>query len=156
MELVPGAPIIGSFAADPFDSAVIHAAGWLAGDIDTSLLRSNDAGATWTRVAPIPSVGGLTIDPGDPAHIVVAGSDGVLRSIDGGATWQPLEDGLPGTVNGSVPYSYEAIGSVEFSSDGRTLHAGAYAAVYDYTFCDDCLPRADAPRTTHTVTPRLR
>jgi hypothetical protein len=36
----------------------------------------------------------LAVDPADPARLYAAGTRGVLRSADGGKTWQPLEEGL--------------------------------------------------------------
>ena len=56
--------------------------------------RSDDAGQTW-RVATSGIDAGLfvfdvALDPADPEHVLLSGTDGVHESFDGGATWSPL------------------------------------------------------------------
>jgi photosystem II stability/assembly factor-like uncharacterized protein len=75
-----------------------------AGAADGGVLRSSDAGATWTPLTdalPSLSIGALAIDPADP-DIIYAGmgeanaagdnyaGDGIYRSLDGGDTWDWL------------------------------------------------------------------
>jgi photosystem II stability/assembly factor-like uncharacterized protein len=66
-----------------------------AGMIDGEIYRSDDAGATWTKVNPEKrSIGGnpgyyygqIVVDPNDP-NVVYVLSVGVLASRDGGKTW---------------------------------------------------------------------
>ena len=66
-----------------------------AGMIDGEIYRSDDAGATWTKVSPEKrSIGGnpgyyygqIVVDPND-ANLVYILSVGVLASRDGGKTW---------------------------------------------------------------------
>lgn len=57
----------------------------LAGDMETGLLSSEDEGLKWRVVLPA-VVMGLAINPADP-DVVVAGGPGIVRSGDGGETW---------------------------------------------------------------------
>jgi hypothetical protein len=63
------------------------------------------AGGSWTPLLQEHTTFDIAVDPRDPAHLLVATNDhpfhdrvrsvGMLRSIDGGATWVPANDGLP-------------------------------------------------------------
>lgn len=63
-------------------------------------LKSEDAGATWTRLQEVPGefqpfINALAVAPGDPLRVYETGdgaTSGPLgyRSRDGGATWEPL------------------------------------------------------------------
>jgi photosystem II stability/assembly factor-like uncharacterized protein len=70
---------------------------WIAaGD---HIYRSDDAGATWSRIGnALPEAGtsvrGVAADP-DARSLIVATHRGLYRSADGGATWRFLEDNLP-------------------------------------------------------------
>lgn len=66
-----------------------------AGMIDGEIYRSDDAGASWTKVSPEKrSIGGdpgyyygqIVVDPNDPSIVFIL-SVGVLSSRDGGKTW---------------------------------------------------------------------
>ena len=56
---------------------------------DEALLRSDDAGATWTSLGRSP-VFDLALDPRDPNVVVGMSPDGVVRSTDGGTTFAPV------------------------------------------------------------------
>lgn len=54
------------------------------------LQRSSDSGKTWTRVGPPPqSIIALAASSRDANTLYAATQDGLLRSADGGRTWQP-------------------------------------------------------------------
>ncbi len=86
----------GALAFDPYDSDVIYygtgdhhfSANSFYGD---GLFRSDDAGATWTKIAAKTDVGSyisrVVIDPINADIIHIAGDLGFVRSTDGGATW---------------------------------------------------------------------
>ena len=56
---------------------------------DGALLRSEDAGATWTSLGS-PGVFDVALDPSDPARVVATTQDGPVSSTDGGTTFTPL------------------------------------------------------------------
>ena len=78
------------------------------------LYRSVDRGATWLRLLAGDHVRAVAVDPANPALICVTsspawrsggvahGSEGVVRSADGGRTWAPLNDGLAWPFAGPV------------------------------------------------------
>ena len=88
-----------------------------AGVDDAGLFVSDDRGATWrsveglnehpTRSAWYPGAGGLCahallVDPADAQRMWVGISAvGVLRSLDGGASWAPCNEGIPSMIEDS-------------------------------------------------------
>lgn len=108
---------IGRIAVDPSNEARIFVAAtgplfWRSGH--RGVYRSEDAGATWTKV--LPGQNGTTgasdvhIDPLDPSRVYAVMWDhlrvpdfrryggygsGIYRSTDGGTSWQRLGGGLP-------------------------------------------------------------
>jgi photosystem II stability/assembly factor-like uncharacterized protein len=88
-----------ALALDPRDSRILYAAGQFA------LFKSVDGGATWFRTdgdieAPDPNEQfiyfDLAFDPRLGGILYAATySRGVLRSRDGGATWEAITEGLP-------------------------------------------------------------
>ncbi|GAB4130189.1 MAG: hypothetical protein OHK0050_44310 [Roseiflexaceae bacterium] len=94
----------------PHDPETIY-----AGVEDAALFRSSDGGATWQELAGLreakghlwqPGAGGMCLhtiilDPNDPQRMIVAiSAAGAFRSTDGGATWQPINQGLQ---SGEIP-----------------------------------------------------
>jgi photosystem II stability/assembly factor-like uncharacterized protein len=60
------------------------------------LFRTTDGGGSWSVTGLTLSVEDLAIDPWDRDVLYAATSaSGVLRSLDRGATWQPINAGLP-------------------------------------------------------------
>lgn len=62
------------------------------------VFRSNDGAASWLTVSNVffsTYVGDLAIDPSNPAILYSLASPGLLKSVDGGATWAPA---------GALPY----------------------------------------------------
>lgn len=62
-----------------------------------SVLRSDDGGATWQRGAEA-AVADLDVDPADPSRVAATSEDGLLRSQDGGATFDPVVTQPPETL----------------------------------------------------------
>lgn len=82
----------------------------LAGDLQQGLLASEKGGQDW-RLVSRAGVMGLAVNPDDP-KVVVAAGPGILRSIDGGSSWQEvlqLADGVGpvawSTSNSDVGYA---------------------------------------------------
>jgi photosystem II stability/assembly factor-like uncharacterized protein len=109
---LPGAPVgVDSMTVDP-TTGDVHAVRWGVDDNTDGLVTRWD-GTTWTpscldrRCGPGLDryAADLAVDPRDPDHLLVATNDlpfhdvirsvGVLESVDGGETWEPLVDGLP-------------------------------------------------------------
>jgi len=81
-----------------------------AGAEDAALFKSTDGGLTWSELAGLrthrsgpswqPGAGGMCvhtvlIDPSNPDQMHVAiSAAGVFRSVDGGGSWQPANNGL--------------------------------------------------------------
>lgn len=76
-------------ATDPRDPRVVWSA-WLRFP-DSDLLQSRDAGATWARVARFTDTPqSLAIDPATGALTLAMPLEGLRRSTDDGARWDPL------------------------------------------------------------------
>jgi len=80
-------------ALDPAQPGVLYAANNLPATVDPEIFRSLDGGGHWTRVADLPGqdIWSLAVAPGAPGApgVVFAGTnEQVLRSLDGGATFQ--------------------------------------------------------------------
>jgi hypothetical protein len=85
------------------------------------LLASVDGGESWSeRQAP-----GFLIDvapaPDDPDHLVATGERGLLRSRDGGRSWEPIGGavGLLAWPDGGPLYLVDAGGSLLVAADGE-------------------------------------
>ena len=114
---LPASGTIARLVAHPTDPDVVFAAA--GGDLFTpggerGIFRSTDGGRTWAAVlTDNPTTGGadLAMDPTDPDHLLATMWDrqrtpdlrryggpgsGLYRSTDGGDTWAPVTDGIPG------------------------------------------------------------
>jgi photosystem II stability/assembly factor-like uncharacterized protein len=115
---IPGASgSVGGIAIDPTntDQVVVVYNGFTGinpSNRTRHVFRTADNGANWTDISgtdggdptqnlPDLPLHSIVIDPGTTPHMIVVASDaGVMRTADGGATWQALGVGLP-TVYGS-------------------------------------------------------
>jgi photosystem II stability/assembly factor-like uncharacterized protein len=101
-EPVEGLPEpVTALAVDPASSSTLYA-GSIDGVSPYAIYKSVNAGSTWTSVKAGLStyVGALAAVPGTPTTVYAGLSDGggLLKSVDGGATWSPLAvEGLAGT-----------------------------------------------------------
>lgn len=99
-------------------------------DVNSNLaghvFRSSDGGATWpdditprdpgnTRI-DIPFQG-MAIDASNPSILYTSADIGVFRSVNSGASWEVIVDGLP----------YAFITDLELTPDGRRLRAASHA-----------------------------
>lgn len=73
---------------------------WIAVTQSAGALESRDAGATWTKLAGVPSAHALynvAFDAREPRRLAIASwTYGLLVSEDGGGSWSPRHAGLPG------------------------------------------------------------
>jgi photosystem II stability/assembly factor-like uncharacterized protein len=108
---------------DPRDSDVVYVAAqgplWAPGG-DRGLYKTIDGGRTWTRVLHVSDDTGITdvvLHPADPDVVYAAAYQrrravgqtigggpeaGILKSYDGGATWERLTQGLPTVDMGRI------------------------------------------------------
>jgi photosystem II stability/assembly factor-like uncharacterized protein len=87
---LPGVPAPGLLAAvaiAPGSGAV-----YVTGDLTA---RSDDHGATWTRLPLGPGIRSLALDPGAPSTLYAVDAATVWKSGDGGAEWTAVNAGLP-------------------------------------------------------------
>jgi photosystem II stability/assembly factor-like uncharacterized protein len=112
---------VGSVVADPENPSVMYAERQMkppeAFDFSNVLLKSTDGGATWTVVSPdewvadCTMIAGITVDPRVPSTVYVLrylsplSTNGVspllVRSLDGGITWEEVE--VPPSRWGNLP-----------------------------------------------------
>jgi photosystem II stability/assembly factor-like uncharacterized protein len=85
---------------------------------EARFLRSDDAGRSWSRLAPPEPLTGLAIDPRDARLIIALGDERGWISRDGGGSWRPLA--VPG---GLVTWTPE-LGLIAVDSEGvvRSAH----------------------------------
>jgi len=108
------------------------------------LFRTTDAGATWasTGWTGTNMVGDVACHPVDDQMLFVtqlSGSDAVLRSQDGGATFAPFSNGLENVV---------APRELAFAGDSRLLLASAKGS-----YATDLGKPTPTPTPTPTATP---
>jgi photosystem II stability/assembly factor-like uncharacterized protein len=120
-----------AIAVDPFDSTHVLAAARSQG-----LMESHDGGLTWSQITNLPApptnqtvyIMGISFHPTMPGVILISTQGGgveVLRSTDGGASWQIANSGLP---------SNDCYSPVVVSpTDPKTLFLGMFGGLYEST-----------------------
>ncbi|MBL8066253.1 MAG: hypothetical protein JNM34_10400 [Chthonomonadaceae bacterium] len=120
---------ISAIACDPTDPNTIY-----IGGADGGVWKTSNGGGTWTPKtdgAQTSSVGAIAIDPTNPQTLYVGTGEanyanhsryglGVLKSIDGGATW---------TLLGTAPFAGKTISKLVIDpSNSQVLYASVAAA----------------------------
>jgi uncharacterized protein (TIGR03437 family) len=80
-------------ASNSVTTSTIYARGLNAGNIGR-LYRTTNGAATWEDVTPGKGIDALAVDPINSSAVYAGSDSGLLKSIDGGKTWQPT--GLDG------------------------------------------------------------
>lgn len=103
--LMSGSKNIGKLYVDPTDKTVLYGVGhyWRTQLGDRGLWRYESG--SWTQLNNGRYVADVAIDRGDPDHIIICecdlpfhdinGAEGIKRSLDRGATFTKINDGLP-------------------------------------------------------------
>jgi hypothetical protein len=140
-------------AFDPSNSSVIYAGtgeGFFNADgvRGAGIFKTLDAGAHWTRLAATIAdanfffVNDIVVSPANGQHVYAATRTGVLRSLDGGASWNlAIASNVANGANGAMDlvmrtdqatdYIYAAVGSFARSHIFRNTDAGGAGAWND-------------------------
>lgn len=113
-----GGYAVGTVAVAPSSPANLYA---LTQTAPVHAYRSTDSGATWTFAGDLPAIGRLTVDPSNPMVLYAAAYPALLKSTDGGATWNPSNTGLPSSAN---------LVRIDPTSPSRVYAATADSGVY--------------------------
>lgn len=122
-------PTIYSISVHPVSSTIMFAGSGNWEAVGGEIYKTNDSGETWVPVSPM-FTNALTFafDPMSPM-VVYAGTQfrGVYKSIDGGNSWYPNNNGLPITVtNGANGITSLVI----HPEDSQWLYAATSGGVY--------------------------
>lgn len=133
--LTPALGGVVALAIDSQNPSIVYAG---TGDDEcgfASISKSVDGGTSWVESwrASYDCVYAIVIDPQTPGTVYAgSGESGVLKTTDGGSTWNVISSGLPGTPHigaGAPTVTALAIDP----RNTRTLFAGVTtAALYDY------------------------
>jgi photosystem II stability/assembly factor-like uncharacterized protein len=128
-----GARLVEPLLPSPAQAGVLYAV-VIAGTgtepaLDVRLMRSSDDGLTWqpgTAISLIPYTYPIvSLDPSNPDRLFVVGDHRqLLRSLDGGDSWQPAVTGIPDSQVTDIALDPGATGSALVTADGR-LYATA-------------------------------
>ncbi len=106
---------VGAVAVAPSNPSVVYAGtgqwwrsayGAFQAYPGVGVYRSDDAGATWRLLSPIPSdeISAIAVDPGNADRLFVAGNLGLHRSTTGGASWDLLGSNHYGVFDGNLSH----------------------------------------------------
>ncbi|HYL36114.1 MAG TPA: SBBP repeat-containing protein [Bryobacteraceae bacterium] len=112
----------GAAVVDPSNSSVIYAA------TSAGLLKSANAGFTWTLLARGYGISNVAVDPADSQVLYATSADYLLKSIDGGQTFQygPVSGGTDLTFDPfdqTKLYVLSSAGIDQSTDGGTTLHS---------------------------------
>lgn len=89
---------IRTIAGDPHDGSLLYVGNDDAVfGSDDAVLKTMDAGGTWTSVSeglPNSGISSIVIDPRTPTTLYAATGYGVYRTVNGGLGWAPFDNGL--------------------------------------------------------------
>lgn len=107
--------------------------GWLFVATQAGVSRAMDCFCLWRKAGDLPAgAKALTFDPREPAHIYAAAGEAILRSTDGGETWEKI--GAPGAD----------IVALAATRSGKMYAGGAGGQLYRSTDGGNAWERMDA------------
>ena len=128
-----------SLAIDPNDGNKL-----LFSTPELDIVRSTDAGATWTTAATgfaCVATSSVSIDPRTPSDVYLGTSNhGVLRSKDAGKTWSGFSSGLPSAPITTVLVDPVTAGRVHAGLDLAAASAGKIWRADSGSWVDDVGP----------------
>jgi photosystem II stability/assembly factor-like uncharacterized protein len=122
---------VSSFAISPLDRNR-----WLAGTTNGWIWRSHDGGQTWTRARSGLSgyVADLLPSPTDPDLWYAAGNGyvgpAVVRTTNGGETWEPWSTGLPQTLAKALAFDDPVRQDLYVATEAGPFHFDTQAATW--------------------------
>jgi photosystem II stability/assembly factor-like uncharacterized protein len=119
----PGDVGFGAIEFDPLVPNVVYAGtNVLDANSQIGMYRSQDQGMTWTLQSVPGPIYGLEFDPRTPTTMYAVGMFNLAKSTDGGVTWTPFTSGIPQFGPGFQ--------EIDFSADGRFIHAATSTGVF--------------------------
>jgi len=124
-------------AVHPDDPSTVYVtfSGLFWRDSESHVFRSRDMGLSWENVSgsgagalPDIPVNAMAIDPESPTHLFVGTDIGAFMSLDEGATWEPIQEGMP----------LVTVTDLEINNIDRLLIAGTFGRG-SYTYPLDAL-----------------
>lgn len=127
-----GEELITAIAVDPYNPKVIYAGSSsdFSAGIEGKIFRSKDCGETWDTVWVGGTITRIVVDPTNP-DIIYANPRGVIRSMDGGTTWEVIDDGI------HFPYWTKVITLDIDPNDPQRLYAGTGGTGTGYLYYTD-------------------
>jgi len=151
---------------DPANAATLYAA------TEAGVLKSTNGGVAWTKTGLSMQVNVLAIDRANPGTLYAAtgglygnsGFHGMFKSIDGGANWAPINNGLASVIDTRSPVTALAIApdhAIYASTSGHGVYksndGGASWASFNTGLTNLDVRvlsvSATAPNTLYAVTP---
>jgi photosystem II stability/assembly factor-like uncharacterized protein len=115
---------VGMVVIDPTDASTVY------GLTGPQILKSTDAGGSWTTLQDFGNntwPGSLAIDPITPSILYVSTLQGaILKSLDGGESWNQIKSGLIDTIFGA-----SAVTLTIDRQNPSNIYAGSFAAFTD-------------------------
>ena len=134
MSFEPGSGVaVNALATDPQNPGTVYAAR-STGKGGFSFEKSTDGGASWTRSDPgfQANIIGMVVDPRNSKTIYLTSfNSGIFKSIDGGASWNPLSLGRTNTQ--SLDYCCFPASVVIDAQNTSTLYAARNDGVFRST-----------------------
>ena len=116
-----GGGTIVSITIDERNPGTVYAA--TAGSASLSLFKSTDGGISWMATAnalqTYGGIGGLAVDPVNSGTVYAGTSYGVVKTIDAGASWKDVSQGMHGITVESVTVDPHNSGTLYATDNGN-------------------------------------